>query len=194
MQHCAYCGSAVEAVSFAPCASCGNPTNGAPRPRGGTGSGANVALIVVGVAVGGLLLIALLGIVAAIAVPNFLTAAERARQHRTMADMRSIAVAVETYATEHNEYPRSLEVIAPKYVKKTPTVDGWGSPYEYQCVIDEKGKCSGYVIGSMAKDGRYERGGLYETATQPRGATTNFDCDILFSNGEFVEYPEGVRR
>ena len=34
MAYCAYCGSHVAQVSFVPCASCGNPTNGAP-PRGG---------------------------------------------------------------------------------------------------------------------------------------------------------------
>jgi type II secretory pathway pseudopilin PulG len=190
MQHCAYCGSPVDAVSYAPCTTCGNPTNGAPRPQPQAGGGANVALIVVGVAIGGLFLIAILGILSAIAIPNFITATQRAKQKRTMADMRSIAVTVETYATEHNEYPRSLDVIT----GKTPTVDGWGFSYEYQCLIDGEGKCSGYVIGSGAKDGRYERGGLFETATQPHGATSNFDCDILFSNGTFVEYPEGVRR
>jgi hypothetical protein len=75
-----------------------------------------------------------------------------------------------------------------------PIADGWGFPFEYQCLIDAQGKCSGYVLGSGAKDGRYERGGLYETAAQPHGATTNFDCDILFSNGAFLEFPKGVQR
>lgn len=158
------------------------------------GSGANTVLIVIGVAVGGLVLIAFLGIVAAIAIPNFITAKQRAQQKRTMADMRSIGVAVETYATEHNEYPRSLEVLSPKYVKSLPAADGWNHPFEYQCLLDGEGKCSGYVIGSSAKDGRFEHGGLYETASKPHGATSNFDCDILFSNGTFVEYPEGVHR
>lgn len=153
-----------------------------------------MALIVVGVAIGGLVLIALLGIVAAIAVPNFMTAAQRAKQKRTMADVRSLAVAVETYATDNNEYPRALEVLAPKYIKKIPAVDGWGFPFEYQCLIDGKGKCAGYVIGSAAKDGRFENGGLIEAASRPHGSTTNFDCDILFSNGAFVEYPEGVQQ
>jgi len=183
----------VGEVSYSPCATCGNPTNGAPRPRPGTGSGGNTVLIVIGVAVGGLVLIAFLGVVAAIAIPNFLTAAQRAKQKRTMADMRTIGVAVESYATDNNEYPRSVEVLAPKYAKRLPTADGWGFPFEYQCVIDAQGKCAGYVIGSAAKDGRYEGGGLYAAASQPRGPTSSFDCDILFSNGQFVEYPEGAR-
>ena len=33
MAYCAYCGSHVAQVSFVPCASCGNPTNGAPPRR-----------------------------------------------------------------------------------------------------------------------------------------------------------------
>ena len=190
--YCAYCGRPVDAVSYLPCATCGNPTNGAPRPLS-IGSAGRTVAIVVGVAVGGLALIAFLGIAAAIAIPNFLTAKQRAIQHRTIADIRSIAVAVETYAVDNNEYPRSLEVLAPKYLKTVPAADGWGGPFEYQCLMDDQGKCSGYVLGSGAKDGRYERGGLFATASQPRGATTNFDCDILFSNGDFVEYPQGTQ-
>jgi hypothetical protein len=26
------------------------------------------------------------------------------------------------------------------------------------------------------------------------GPTTNFDCDIIYSNGTFVQYPEGVQQ
>lgn len=193
MQHCAYCGSPVDAVSYSPCPTCGNPTNGAPRPRPGTG-GSNVALIVIGVAVGGLMLIAVLGILAAIAIPNFITAKQRAKQHRTMADIRSIAVAVEAYASDNNEFPKSLEQVAPKYLKVVPRVDGWGHPFEYECVADGTSECTRYVIGSRAQDGQFENGKLRDAVPQTPRATTNFDCDILYSNGAFVEYPEGARR
>ena len=34
---------------------------------------------------------------------------------------------------------------------------------------------------------------LRESVAQPPGATTNFDCDIVYANGKFEEYPEGVQ-
>ena len=36
-------------------------------------------------------------------------------------------------------------------------------------------------------------GGFDATASSPGGATTNFNDDILFSNGVFLQYPEGVQ-
>ncbi|MEK6373761.1 MAG: type II secretion system protein GspG [Acidobacteriota bacterium] len=194
MQYCAYCGNPVEAVSYAPCAKCGNPTNGAPRPRAGTGGGSNAVAIIIGVAAGGLVLIAIIGILAAIAIPNLLTAMQRSKQKRTMADIRSIASAVEAYASDNNEYPKSLDQIAPRYLKVVPRADGWGHPLEYECVTDETGKCTRYVIGSRAKDGRFEGGDLRDAVPQTARPTANFDCDILYSNGAFMEYPEGFQR
>ena len=187
MEYCAYCGTAVDKVSYAPCPKCGKPTNGAPPPVATAGgAGSNTAVIVVIAVVGGLLLIAFIGIVAAIAIPNFLTATQRAKQKRTMADLRTIATAAEAYATDNNQYPQTLDGLAPKYIMRVPSVDGWGHPFEYRCITDETGKCTGYLIASSGKDGRRE-------TSETRGSTTNFDCDIVYSNGSFVEYPEGVQ-
>jgi prepilin-type N-terminal cleavage/methylation domain-containing protein len=53
-----------------------------------------------------LIVVAIIAILAAIAVPNFLEAQTRSKVSRTKADMRSLAVAVEAYATDNNnKYP-----------------------------------------------------------------------------------------
>src|SRR5688572_28259577 len=107
MPFCAYCGTQVAEVSYAPCPQCGNPSNGAPRgqmaPAPAARSTASTVIIIVVAAVIFILLI--IGILAAIAIPNLLTAQERAKQKRTMADLRSIATACEAYATDTNRYP-----------------------------------------------------------------------------------------
>src|SRR5258706_16273245 len=108
MEYCAYCGNPVDRVSFAPCPKCGRPSNGAPPPVAKSG-GSNAALVIVLVVVGVLVLVAVLGIVAAIAVPNFITAQQRARQKRTMADIRMLATAAESYASDNNQYPETVE-------------------------------------------------------------------------------------
>lgn len=193
MAYCAYCGSHVAQVSFVPCASCGNPTNGAPsRPRSAAG-GTNTLALVIGIAVGGLVLVAILGILAAIAIPNFLTAMQRAKQKRTMADMRTIATALEAYGTDHEneeyppgEYAASLAPhLQPTYVKALPGVDGWETGIRYTPLPGR-----GYMIRSAGGDKVFEHESPDEYS---RGATSHFDCDIVFVNGEFLQYPEGVQ-
>jgi type II secretory pathway pseudopilin PulG len=159
-------------------------------------------IVVVLVIVGGLVLVAFIGILAAIAIPNLLTAKQRASQRRTMADIRSLAVAVEAYASDNNQYPKAdaaaglTETLVPKYIKTVPAVDGWGHELRYTCLKDATSpqgeKCTGYAIGSAGRDGRFEHDSLLESLAEPK-ATTNFDCDIVYSDGKFVEYPEGVQ-
>src|SRR5436190_21304249 len=51
-----------------------------------------------------LIVVAIVGILAAIAIPNFLTALARAKQRRTMVDMRTVATAWESRTVETNRY------------------------------------------------------------------------------------------
>jgi prepilin-type N-terminal cleavage/methylation domain-containing protein len=51
-----------------------------------------------------LIVVAIIAILAAIAVPNFLEAQTRSKVSRTKADMRSIATAMEAYAVDWNSY------------------------------------------------------------------------------------------
>ena len=52
-----------------------------------------------------LIVVAIIAILAAIAVPNFLEAQVRSKISRCMADMRSLAVAIEAYSVEWNAPP-----------------------------------------------------------------------------------------
>lgn len=52
-----------------------------------------------------LIVVAIIAILAAIAVPNFLEAQTRSKVSRTKADMRSVATAVESYRVDTNHYP-----------------------------------------------------------------------------------------
>ncbi len=52
-----------------------------------------------------LIVVAIIAILAAIAVPNFLEAQVRAKVSRGHSDMRSMAIALESYRTDHNWYP-----------------------------------------------------------------------------------------
>lgn len=52
-----------------------------------------------------LIVVAIIGILAAIAIPNFLNAQTRAKVARAKADMRSISTALEAYTVDYNKYP-----------------------------------------------------------------------------------------
>jgi len=152
-----------------------------------------------------LIVVAIIGILAAIAIPNLLTAMQRSKQKRTMADMRTIATAWEARATDVNRYNASgatlptadmtggiAAQLSPTYVKSFPTVDGWGNPYKFWSSQDWNATgvaAQVYAIQSAGKNGSMD-----VTTSFTVGPTTNFDCDIIYSNGVFLAYPEGVQQ
>jgi type II secretory pathway pseudopilin PulG len=129
---------------------------------------------------------------------------QRAKQKRTMADMRSIATAWEARATDYNKYnaaaagitgvtldvaQTSLDAyLSPTYIRVLPAKDGWGNAYFYTAdkTFGDTVAAQAYCITSGG------RNGATEAATG--GPTTAFDCDIIYSNGSFVQYPEGVQQ
>jgi prepilin-type N-terminal cleavage/methylation domain-containing protein len=52
-----------------------------------------------------LIVVAIIGILAAIAIPNFLQAQTRAKVARSKAEMRNITTAIESYCVDHSHYP-----------------------------------------------------------------------------------------
>ncbi|PYQ48083.1 MAG: hypothetical protein DMF59_17085 [Acidobacteria bacterium] len=140
---------------------------------------------------------------AAIVIPNILTASGRSPQKHTMADMRTIATAWEARATDVNRYNAAAidfpttgvtfenltTYLTPTYVKYLPAKDAWGNNYHFGAdrPWGAKEAAQVYTVISYGKDGKSQ--GKWEG-----GATTHFDCDIIYSNGTFLQYPEGVQQ
>lgn len=61
-----------------------------------------------------LIVVAIIAILAAIAIPNFLEAQVRSKVSRVKTDSRSVATAVEAYNADHNKYPPS-PVVSQQY-------------------------------------------------------------------------------
>ncbi|MGI8906486.1 MAG: prepilin-type N-terminal cleavage/methylation domain-containing protein [Candidatus Sumerlaeaceae bacterium] len=79
-----------------------------------------------------LIVVAIIAILAAIAVPNFLEAQVRSKVARVKADMRSIATGLEAYAVDNNSYP---------YAQLPVGARDWIYPGGFP--IDPSGRCSG---------------------------------------------------
>ncbi|HEY4231520.1 MAG TPA: prepilin-type N-terminal cleavage/methylation domain-containing protein [Thermoanaerobaculia bacterium] len=146
-----------------------------------------------------LIVIAIIGILAAIAIPNLLNAVQRGKQKRTMSDMRALATAVEAYAVDNNQYPaatcpggvftggtfntlasNSFSNLSPTYIADPPRKDGWQRFYDYALSSDSQQ----YAVRSRGRDGNV-------MGTIVCGTTTNFNDDIIYSNGTFLQWPEG---
>jgi type II secretion system protein G len=134
-----------------------------------------------------LIVVAIIGIIAAIAIPNLLNAIDRGKQKRTMADMRSIGTAVESYAVDNNVYPVATDaptlqtLVQPIYIKSMPLADGWSNNFQVASVTTQ------YTISSNGKDGA--SGGCVAGTL-----TTLFAQDICFVNGQFIQYPQGSQQ
>jgi len=128
---------------------------------------------------------------AGIAVPNLLTAMKRSQQKRTLADMRSIATAWESRANVTGSYEIGsativttadlTRVLSPTYVRHMPQTDGWGDAFRFE--VRDRGAT--YVITSFGSDGKPD-------VVASNGAAKTFTGDIIYSNGEFTRYPEGM--
>ena len=64
-----------------------------------------------------LIVVAIISILSAIAVPNFLEAQVRSKISRTRADMRTIATALESYHVDNNHYPETY--VQPRWARFT---------------------------------------------------------------------------
>jgi general secretion pathway protein G len=171
----------------------GPPGYGTVPPPGSGKGGKWIVMIAIGA--GCVLLgVALLGIFAAIFVPNFLDALQKAKQKRTVADMRSISTALESYRADQETYPNAtdtaqLAAALAAHGYTGPLQDAWKHPLRYTCLSPEEARCGSYELDSGGKDGVFEHApGEYEEAPF---ADEEFDHDIVVKDGEFLRYPAG---
>jgi len=149
-----------------------------------------------------LIVVAIIGSITAIAVVNMFSAIQRAKQKKSMGDMKTIATALEAYAMDQDMYPAAAAFslpsglslpagtfgaiagsLAPTYVRVVPMLDGWNSYFLYGANATR----SDFALCSSGADGVPE--------TSPvGGATTNFNADIILVDGTFVQFPEGAQR
>jgi len=149
-----------------------------------------------------LIVVAIIGIIVAISIVNMINAIQRAKQKRSMADIKSISTALEAYAIDQNAYPAAagytlpsglslptgtVGIVAPSlsptYVRITPLADGWNSWYLYGTSATK----TDYVVRSAGADGAPDGSPVY-------GPTSDFNADIILVDGAFVQYPSGAQR
>jgi len=119
-----------------------------------------------------LIVVAIIAILAAIAVPNFLEAQVRAKVSRARTDMRTIAVAEEAYRVDWNTYTHSNRAEDNPYAYYT-TGTGWGgfaqltTPVAYLSAIPLTPFGQSRVWGDLAQ---WRTGQTYRLGTANSGS------------------------
>ncbi len=141
-----------------------------------------------------LIVVAIIGVIAAIAIPNLLSAVQRGKQRNTMGNMRTIATALDAYVVDNDNYPNYsgtasllISSLESTYLKNVPTTDGWGNNLIY-AKLDPATDGSEYILWSLGQ------GGIDDGNNGDDGPTTSFEADIVIFDGAFTQWPEGAQQ
>ena len=136
-----------------------------------------------------LIVTAVIGLIAAIAIPNLVNAIQRGRQSRTVGDMRGLATGIGMYQQDYAKFPlasslvtlNSVAVAIAPYMGEIQGTDGWQRDFYYASDGDT------YTLLSY---------GLNGVADTPWtiGPIHYFDDDLVIEGGAFVQWPEGTQQ
>ena len=163
-----------------------------------------------------LIVVAIIGIISALLVPNLMTGLQNANQTRTQADMKSVGTAwmqwltdqvsaaaagsstTATFTWSEFTYPDFAHadlyaLLRPSntffYMQNVPERDGWNHPYRYGFAGSDK-LLSTQVLGiwSGGRDGSTtaQPDSSYEIGAFPG---TDFDQDLVWADGYWVRWP-----
>lgn len=107
-----------------------------------------------------LVVVVILGILAAIIVPNLMERPGQARVTKARSDIRAIESALNMYRLDNHVYPTTdegLEILVDDYLPRAP-VDPWDRPYQYL----QPGQNGQFDVYTLGRDG--QQGGEDEDA------------------------------
>ena len=152
-----------------------------------------------------LIVVAIIGIIAALLIPNFLDALQKAKQKRTVADIRNTGTAMFSWLTDQvgaaaaggtgtvvmasyaSVAETSLDtILVPQYMQDVPALDGWKNGYQYYLNTTNPLAQQVMAIRSLGRN-KTEVGASYSvTSFEP----TDYDQDIVWADGFFVRWPQ----
>ncbi len=153
-----------------------------------------------------LIVVAIIGIIAALLIPNFLDALQKAKQKRTVADIRNTGTAMFSWLTDQVgaaaagqstvtlasytsiDQTALQSLLVPVYMQDVPKVDGWKGTYDYYL------KTGSAVLQQQVMMIRSKgRGGLADQTTSYTVTSfdpTDYAQDIVWADGFFVRWPQ----
>jgi prepilin-type N-terminal cleavage/methylation domain-containing protein len=160
-----------------------------------------------------LIVVAIIGIIAALLIPNFLESLQKAKQKRTMADMRNGGTAMMAWLTDEVgaasagypvaaaswttgfTYVNGSTLLAPQYVQDLPARDGWKKFFEYSINTANPLALRVMAIHSGGRNSTNDQAWPPPTMVPANSGPydpTSYDNDILWADGYFVIWPEST--
>jgi type II secretion system protein G len=160
-----------------------------------------------------LVVTAIVGILAALMLPQFITSIQKAKQKGTMQDMNGIAKSIIDYITDVGYAPEQsgamlagstfLEELRPFYVKAMPLLDQWGTTFYVYCgtAVASAGidgvtatGADDFVIVSYGRD-RQQTAITFDpldpqSAYFELTALPSFNQDLIIWNGSWIHAPK----
>ena len=156
-----------------------------------------------------LIVIAIIGIIAAMLIPNLLDAMQKSKQKRTMADIHIMGTAMfswltdqvgaaaagasatsvdlATYGTAIAPSDATLQSsLVPQYLQEIPQLDGWKNPYDYYLKFTDPHARQVMAIRSRGRDNVAQGSSYTVTAFEP----TDYDKDLVWADGFYVQWPQ----
>ena len=154
-----------------------------------------------------LIVVAIIGIIAALLIPNFLDALQKAKQKRTVADMRNTGTAMFSWLTDQvgaaaagsaateidlSNYGSPIgtdvitSVLVPQDLQSVPEKDGWKKDFHYWLETTNVLQPQVMAIGSGGRDASTPSGTYSVAGFDP----TDYDQDIIWADGFFVRWPQ----
>src|SRR5262245_39833084 len=154
-----------------------------------------------------LIVVAIIGIIASMLIPNMLDAIQKAKQKRTMADMRITGGAMFSWLTDQVGAAAAGQtnsqinlasyggvksaavlstILVPQYLQDLPIKDGWKSPYDYYMNIANPHAQNVMAIRSRGRDKTPDTDDYTVTGFEP----TDYDQDVVWADGFMVRWPE----
>jgi type II secretory pathway pseudopilin PulG len=158
-----------------------------------------------------LIVVAIIGIIASMLIPNMLDAMQKTKQKRTMADMRITGGAMFSWLTDQvgaaaagqasteidlTDYGglKTVEdlqaVLVPAYLQEIPIRDGWKSTYDYYLNTADPHAPHVMAIRSQGRDSTPDGGTSY---TVVGFDPTEYDQDVVWADGFMVRWPEAKK-
>jgi len=152
-----------------------------------------------------LIVVAIIGILAAILIPNLLDAMQKAKQKRTLAELRLTGTAWMAWLTDQvgaaaagqatltwsafqaRSSAQMTSMLVPRYLQDLPLTDGWKGSYQYALDSDIQAPRP-IAIRSLGADRMPD---TYQYAVGPFTAT-DYTQDLVWVGGYFVRYPAGL--